>query len=95
MNQSHPSLSSRVRVPDDVLFQDLNGEAVLLNVKTGIYFGLDRVGTRVWQLLAEHPVPSAIIGPLVDEFDVERERCERDVLSLLADMATHGLVTID
>jgi hypothetical protein len=40
-------------------------------------------------------VPSAIIGPLVDEFDVERERCERDVLSLLADMATHGLVTID
>ena len=35
MSQSHPSLSSRVRVPDDVLLQDLNGEAVLLNVKTG------------------------------------------------------------
>jgi hypothetical protein len=95
MSQSRPSLASTVRLADDVLFQDLNGEAVLLNLKTGIYFGLDRVGTRVWQLLADHPTPAAVIGPLLDEFDVERERCEQDVLSLLTDLAAHGLVTMD
>ena len=42
------SLNSRVRILDDVLFQELQGEAVLLNLKTGVYLGLDQLGTQIW-----------------------------------------------
>lgn len=42
-----PSLTSRVRIRDDVLSRDLQGEAVILNLNTGLYFGLDPVGTRI------------------------------------------------
>jgi len=79
----------------DVLFQDLEGEAVLLNLKTGVYFGLDRVGTRVWQLI-ETPTPIAqIVESLTAEFDVTDERCTADVLALAASMAQHGLVSFE
>ena len=48
------SLPARVAIPPDVLFQELEGECVLLNLDTGRYYSLDDVGTRMRQLLAEH-----------------------------------------
>lgn len=48
------TLASRVRINDDVMFQELQGEAVLLSLASGTYFGLDRMGTRIWQLFSEH-----------------------------------------
>jgi len=48
------TLDSRVKVNDVVLFHELLGEAALLSLKSGVYFGLDPVGTRIWQLFAEH-----------------------------------------
>ena len=43
-----PTLTAEVRANDEVLFQELHGEGVLLNLKTGVYFGLDPVGARIW-----------------------------------------------
>lgn len=88
------SLSSRITVNDDVLFQDLNGEGVLLNLKSGVYFGLNQVGTRVWQLLEEHSVLAEILDRLLEEFDVPSEECSRDLLNLVLEMEQQGLVTI-
>jgi len=48
-----PTLRDSIIIPDDVLFRELDGEAVLLNLKTGIYFGLNPVATRMWQLIVE------------------------------------------
>lgn len=89
-----PSLDSRIRVNDDVLWQELQGEAVLLNLKTGVYFGLNPVGTRVWQLLAEHSVVRDIVDAILQEYDVARQPCADDVIALIADMQTHALVTV-
>ena len=55
-----PTLESRIRINDDVLFQELHGEGVLLNLKTGVYFGLDPVGRRIWQLAQEQPKDLAV-----------------------------------
>jgi hypothetical protein len=91
---SVPSLESRIHVNEDVLHQDLNGEAVLLNLKTGMYFGLDAVGTRVWQLVDEKKSLAEIVEVIVSEYDVPQDRCTEDVLSLVADMEQRGLVTL-
>lgn len=89
-----PTLSSRVRVNDDVLFQELNGEGVLLNLKTGVYFGLDQVGTRFWQLLDQHTILSEILEALLTEYDVPQERCAQDLVALVADMENHKLIAV-
>ncbi|HIE94980.1 MAG TPA: PqqD family protein [Acidobacteria bacterium] len=85
------SLDSSIRVNDDVLFEDLHGEGVLLNLKTGVYLGLDPVGTRVWQVLENHHVLSDIVNTMVD---VDRQRCADDLLALMSDLEQHGLVTL-
>ena len=89
-----PSLDSRIRINDDVLWQQLQGEAVLLNLKTGVYFGLDAIGTRVWELLAEHRMVRDVVDAIVGEYDVAAQTCAEDVIALVADMQKHALVTV-
>jgi len=89
-----PSLDSRIRPNTDALFQELQGEAVLLNLKTGIYFGLDSTGTRVWQLLQEHERISNIVTAMMAEFEVTEERCQEDLLDFVAEMEMNGLLIV-
>lgn len=89
-----PTIDSVVRVSDDVLFQDLHGEAVLLNLKTGVYFGLDAVGSRVWELLAADGRLSNVLEAVTAEFDVSREQGAADLVALAAELAEHGLVVL-
>jgi hypothetical protein len=64
-----PSLDSRIRINDDVLWQELQGEAVLLNLKTGVYFGLNPIGTRVWELLAATGMLRDVVDAIVGEYE--------------------------
>jgi hypothetical protein len=88
------TLASRVRINDDVLFQELQGEAVLLNLKSGVYFGLDPVGTRIWQLFAEHEVLSEVAQAVVAEYDVAEDKCSEDLLKLVDDLEKQELVSV-
>ena len=73
---------------------EMAGEAVVLDLKDGVYYSLDNVGARVWDLVQEPRSVGAIRDSVVAEFAVESERCERDVLALLQQMATAGLIEI-
>ena len=87
------TLESTVRIPEDVLFQELHGEGVLLNLKTGVYFGLDAIGRRVFELLQQHGALQPVLDAMLAEFDVAEPQCAADLLALVADMEQHGLVT--
>jgi hypothetical protein len=89
-----PTLASRVNVNEDVLFQELQGEAVLLHLNSGMYFGLDPVGTRMWQLLIEHGQLTEVVRAMVTEFEVSEERCAADLLLLVVRLEDQGLVTV-
>lgn len=89
-----PTLSHRARPSDDVLFQDVAGEAVLLNLASERYFGLDPVGTRIWHLLGQDARLQSAFDVLVAEFEVEPERLQSDLLSLVAELAEAGLVEL-
>lgn len=65
------TLASRVIVPDDVLFQELNGEAVILDLASERYFGLDGVGTRFWELISHDPEMQVAFDQLLREYDVD------------------------
>jgi hypothetical protein len=88
-------LTSRASVPPDVLIQELQGESVLLNLRTGRYFGLDQVGTRMWMALtAAESLQSACDG-LLGEYEVEGERLKQDLRDLVEKLVGHGLVEVN
>jgi hypothetical protein len=88
------SLSSRVKVSDDTLFQELSGETVLLELSRGVYYGLDEVGTRIWNLLAEGRSLEETVDVLVEEYDVDRARGAADVLRLVGELEERRLLEI-
>lgn len=88
------SLNSRVRILDDVLFQELQGEAVLLNLKTGVYLGLDRLGTRIWQMLQADGSLNKVSEVILQEYDVTPEKLTQDLVSLVAQMQQQGLIEV-
>lgn len=72
----------------------LDDEAVLLDLDSGIYYGLDPVGARIWSLIAEPRTFAGIVEVLLEEYDVDRERCERDLAALLRHLEREGLAEI-
>lgn len=83
-----------ITISKDVLAQELAGETVLLDLASESYFGLDAVGTRVWQLLNEGHDESRIIDILLDEYEVEREVLEKDTAELLVRLNEAGLIQV-
>src|SRR5262245_3491533 len=81
-----------VRVSPDVVFRDLEGEAVILDLASGTYFGLNAVATRVWRLLDEGRPFTAIVDAIAEEFDAVRGDVERDVAALLHDLQARRLI---
>lgn len=76
----------------DVLHQELGGETVLLNLANEQYFGLDPIGTRVWQLLVQTRRADAVMAQLLQEFDVGAEQLREDLSRLLDELVEAGLV---
>ena len=73
-------MNTSIRISADVLSQEVAGETVLLDLASESYFGLDEVGTRVWQMLKTGRDPEVIVESLLTEYEVSRERLEADVI---------------
>ena len=80
-------------VHPSVLCRQLSGETVLLNLESGVYYGLDPVGTRVWQLLLQGQTIAEICGTMIDEYDVAPDVLRDDVLRLVGELRERGIVT--
>jgi coenzyme PQQ synthesis protein D (PqqD) len=86
------SLQTPLKISEDVVFRELDGEAVILNLVTGIYFGLDAVGTRMWQLIEQHNDLGKVLAILRDEYDAPAPTLEADLVRLAGELADRGLV---
>lgn len=86
-----PALTDRVDVRPDVVFRALGTEAIILNLESGVYFGLNEVGARIWTLLLEHDLGTAV-ATLTAEYDAPADEIERDVLALVNELVAKGLV---
>jgi hypothetical protein len=88
-------LSSIVIPSADVLVQELDGEAVLLNLDSERYFGLDDVGTRIWQQLLEHGRLERVCEEMRKEYDVDESTLLADVVRLVEELIGAGIVTVE
>ena len=87
-------MKSRVETPEGVLVRELQGESVLLNLESESYFGLDDVGTRMWQALASTSSVDAAFKMLLAEFDVEPDRLRSDLAAFVDTLAEAGLIRV-
>ena len=87
--------NSRVIVPDDTLVRELDGEAVLLNLASERYYGLNKVGTRMWKVLEKSPSVQSALETLIGEYDVEPERLRGDVRALVGELVGQGLIRLE
>jgi hypothetical protein len=87
------SLPQRIKISDDVVFQEVSGEYVLLNMASEQYFGLDDIGAQIWRVLAASGQPETVIVELQKEYDVDEETLRHDLALLLNDLKTEGLIT--
>jgi hypothetical protein len=88
------SFSSRLAVPADVLINVIDGQAVLLNLKTERYFGLDEVGTTMWQRLTTADSLEAAYATLLSEYEVEPERLRADLSDFADRLIQNGLLEV-
>ena len=85
----------RLRPHPDVLVQTLpDGEAVLLHMGSEVYFGLDPIGARMWEVLADTGDIDAAASRLVSEFEVEKGRLLSDLRQLVAELTEAGLLQV-
>ncbi|GIJ46755.1 hypothetical protein Val02_36410 [Virgisporangium aliadipatigenens] len=79
---------------DAPLTADVGDELVMLSPEHGEYFGLNAVGTRIWELIAEPRALSELCARLADEFEVDDETCRAEVLEFLRQLAEVDLVRV-
>ena len=87
-------LNLTVTISDQVVFQEVSGETVLLDLDSESYFGLDEVGTRVWQLIAEDQPLQKVFTALLEEFEVEESTLKNDLDDLFSELQAQGLVSL-
>jgi len=80
-------------VSSDVLFQEVSGEVVLLDLASEEYFGLDKIGTRIWQSIHSGTELSEALDQIVQDYNVSRSQLETDVERLLGQLIQAGLLT--
>ena len=85
-------MTDRLRISDDVVFRELDGESVILNLESGTYFGLDEVGTRFWQLIEQGERVEVALTALEQEYDVAAEILRADVARLVSALVEKGLM---
>ena len=87
-----PAFSMRVTSSPDVVFQTVGDEAVLLNMKTSLYLGLNAMGTRMWVSLTGAKSIEAAYELLLAEFDVPAEVLRKDLEEFLAKLNEFALI---
>jgi hypothetical protein len=78
----------------DQISSDLGGESIILNLKSGTYFGLNEVGSRVWELIQSPRRFADLSMTLCHEYVVDSDVCDRDLMTLLQELHTAGLIQV-
>ena len=83
---------SRITLSRNQTSCDLAGEMAIVNFDNGVYYGLDPMGARIWNLLREPSTIEELCDTLAAQYDVERATLESDVRAFVGELAEHGLV---
>ena len=88
------SLQTTVMVTSQQVSCPLGDESAILNMKNSVYYGVNPVGATVWNLLKEAKTVGQIRDAILNEYEVDEVRCEKDLFALLEEMRREGLIEV-
>jgi hypothetical protein len=88
------SLQTTVMVTSQQVSCPLGDESAILNMKNSVYYGVNPVGATVWNLLKEAKTVGQIRDAILNEYEVDALRCEKDLFALLEEMRSEGLIEV-
>lgn len=94
MNPSRITLQTVISQIEDIVTSDIDNEKVMMSIEKGQYFGLEPVGSRIWEMIEQPVSVTDLIDQLLTGFDVDRETCQRDVLAFLTELDEVGIIQI-
>ena len=87
-------MSTKWQISKEVLSSKIDDEVVLMSMEADAYFGLDPVGSKVWELLSIEPATVAeLVEKLMEDYDIDEETCVRDVEAFITQMSERKLIT--
>ncbi len=94
MNDDAVGINSTIVRDTGIVFNQLDGETIMMSIENGEYYGMNAMGTRIWDLLETPRRVSEIRDALMPDFDVELEQCEKDILAFLNLMESRKVIKI-
>lgn len=94
MNDRCVNLDTVVQPAPHQVSCDLDGQAVILNLESGVYYGLDPIGAAVWKLIESPTTVGSVRDAIVARYQVEPERCMADLVELFDNLVREGLVEV-
>lgn len=88
------SMSTQIARNPELLHAAAGDEVMMMNIEGGNYFGLDPIGRRIWELIAEPATIADICARLTSEYDVAPDTCQAEVLTFLTKLADHGIIDV-
>ena len=85
---------TRYKASSNHLYSEIGSEAVILDLQSGVYYGLNETGNQIWHWLQTSKTRSELYKLLLDEYDVPLEKATSDLQSLLQEMVNTGLIEI-
>lgn len=92
--QSDMNLSDKLSIPVQVMARTVGDETVILDLASGTYYGLDAVGARIWKLMTDGLSLTDICDVMLNEYEVDSETLQTDVLFLAEDLCAKGLASL-
>ena len=87
-------LNSRIKISKDVLFRELEGEAVMLNPQNGVYFGLNQMGTILWALMQKQSRLSDILKSMTEQYEIDSKICQEDLFRFVSHLEKNQLIEV-
>jgi len=87
------NLEMKLTIPQQVISRQMGDEMVLLDLESGLYFGVDAVGQRIWEAFAEGRNVEEAVAVVVAEYEVDQARAQADVIAFVRNLVDRGLLT--
>lgn len=92
---NHKVFDLRLCRAKDSISTELDGETVILDIASGIYSGLDTMGTFIWNQLSCSVSVATLRDAILTRYDVTEEQCVADLLNFLRALADNGSIEVD
>jgi len=95
MKKEEISKDSIIKQTDDIVASEIDGETVMMSIENGRYYGLDLIGSHIWDLIKSPIKVADLINTLLEKYDVDGDTCQRDVLAFLNDLNQDNILVVE